>query len=96
MKVRYTETAFGEIDEICSHIARDNPHAASDVADAIERTVALIAERPESAPVVHAGDVRGRLVKGFQFRIFYVTDGHEVIVRNVRRTKRSGPWEREQ
>src|ERR1700730_15572074 len=33
MKVRYTDTALGEIDEICSHIARDNRDAASDVAD---------------------------------------------------------------
>jgi plasmid stabilization system protein ParE len=96
MRVRYTDTALGEIDEICAYIARDNPSAASDVANAIERTVVGIAERPESAPVVHAGDVRARLVRGFQFRIFYVIDGHEAIIRNVRRTKRSRPWEREQ
>jgi plasmid stabilization system protein ParE len=81
MKIRYTDTALGEVDEICSYIARDNPSAASDVANAIERTVAGIAERPDSAPVVHAGDVRARLVRGFQFRIFYVTDGHEVLIR---------------
>jgi plasmid stabilization system protein ParE len=93
MKVRYTDTALGEIDEICSHIARDNPSAASDVADAIERTVAGIAERPESARVVHAGDVRARLVREFQFRIFYVIEGRQVIIRNVRRTKRDRPWE---
>ena len=96
MKVRYTDTALGEVDEICSYIARDNPSAASDVADAIERTVALIAERPESAPVVHAGDVRARLVRGFQFRIFYASDGGQVIIRNVRRTKRPRPWKREE
>jgi plasmid stabilization system protein ParE len=58
MKVRYTDTALGEVDEICSYIARDNPDAASDVADAIEKTVALITERPEAAAVVYADDVR--------------------------------------
>ena len=63
---------------------------------AIERTVALIGERPESAPVVHAGDVRARLVRGFQFRIFYVIEERGVIIRNVRRTKRSRPWEGEE
>jgi plasmid stabilization system protein ParE len=93
MKVRYTDTALGEVDEICSYIARDNPSAASDVAGAIERTVAGIAERPEAAPVVYAGEVHARLVRGFQFRIFYGTDGGQVIIRNVRRTKRSRPWE---
>jgi toxin ParE1/3/4 len=96
MRVCYTDTALGEVDEICSYIARDDPSAASDVADAIERTVAGIAERPESAPVVHAGDVRARLVRGFQFRIFYVIEGRELIIRNVRRTKRSRPWEGEE
>jgi plasmid stabilization system protein ParE len=93
MKVRYTDTALGEIDEICSYIAQDNTDASADVADAIERTVLLIAERPESAPVAHAGDVRARLVRGFQFRIYYATNGRELIIRNVRRTKRSRPWE---
>jgi plasmid stabilization system protein ParE len=96
MKVRYTDTALGEIDEICSYIARDNPHAASDVADAIERTVGLITERPESAPAVHGGEVRARLVRGFQFRLFYVIEGRGLIIRNIRRTKQSRPWEREQ
>jgi plasmid stabilization system protein ParE len=96
MKVRYTDTALGEIDEICSYIARDNPSAASDVADAIERTVALISERPESAPAVHASEVRARLVRGFQFRFFYVIEGRGVVIRNVRRAKRSQPWERKQ
>ena len=95
MKVRYTDTALAEIDEICSYIARDSPSAASDVADAIERTVAGIAKRPESVPVVHAGNVRARLVRRLQFRIFYVMDGRQAIIRNVRRTKRSQPWERE-
>jgi len=37
MKVRYTDTALGEIDEICSHIVQDNPIVAADVAAAIER-----------------------------------------------------------
>ena len=70
MRVRYTDTALGEIDEICSYIARDNPSAASDVADAIERTVAGIAGRPESSPVVHAGDVRGRWSEDSNFEFF--------------------------
>jgi addiction module RelE/StbE family toxin len=95
MKFRYTETALAEVDEICSYVADDNSDAAADVAEAIERTVAMIAERPEAASVVHSHEVRARLVGGFQFRIFYVIEGGEVIIRNVRRTKRSRPWEGE-
>ena len=51
MKVRYTDTALAEIDEIISYIARDNPRAAADVAAAIEKTIASAARRPASAPV---------------------------------------------
>jgi len=45
MRVRYTESALAETNEICSYIARDNPVAAAKVAAAIERTVAAISGR---------------------------------------------------
>ena len=60
MKVRYTETAIAEIEEICSYIARDNERAAADVVAALERTVAAIARRPQMAPIVHDGYVRAK------------------------------------
>jgi hypothetical protein len=69
--------------------------AAADLAAAIERTVTMIAGRPKSAPVVFEGKVRARLVRGFQFRIFYEVTARDVIIRNVRRTKRPRPWEGE-
>jgi plasmid stabilization system protein ParE len=95
MKVRYTETALAEIDDICSHIERDNPIAAANVAAAIERTVASIAKRPKSALIVYEGKVQAKLVERFQYRIFFEVEGREVIIRNVRSTKRLRPWERE-
>jgi plasmid stabilization system protein ParE len=93
MKVRYTDTALGEINETCAYIASDNPEAAADVADAIEQAIALIAARPKAAPVVYVGDVRARLVRRFQLRIFYIIHGRDLIIRNVRRTQRLRPWE---
>jgi plasmid stabilization system protein ParE len=92
MKVRHTATALEEIDEICAYIAKDSVDTAADIADAIERAIALIAERPNFGPVVH-GDVRARLVPRYGFRIFYVIAGSEIIIRNVRRARRSRPWE---
>ena len=95
MKVLYTETALAEIDEICSYIARDNEKAAADIAAAIERAVAAIAKRPKSAPIVYEGKVQAKLVEKYQYRIFYEVEGREVIIRNVRSTKRQRPWEGE-
>jgi len=93
MTLRYTLTALAEIEEICSHIAKDNERAAANVAAAIEHTVAAIVRRPKSAPVVHDGRIRAKLVGRFQYRIFYEIAGPDIIIRNVRSTKRLRPWE---
>ena len=93
MTVRYTLTALAEIEEICSYIAKDNERAAASVAAAIERAVAAIAKRPQSAPVVHEGRIHAKLVGRYQYRVFYEISGPDVIIRNVRSTKRLRPWE---
>ena len=93
MKVRYTATALAEVDEICSYIEKDNPAAAARVAAAIERTIALLAKRPKLAPIVHGGTIRAKLVERFQYRVFYEIADAELIIRNVRSTRRLRPWE---
>jgi toxin ParE1/3/4 len=93
MRVRYTATALAEIAEIISYIAKDNPKAAGDVARAIERTVALISNHPKAAPVVHEDNVRARRAGRYQYRVFYVVEEDELIIRNVRSTRRMRPWE---
>jgi toxin ParE1/3/4 len=93
MKIRFTATAIDEVDEILSYIAQYNPSAAVKVADAIRKAVARAAARPESSPVVYAADVRAKLVGRFQYRVYYVVRGDELIIRNVRSTRRQRPWE---
>jgi toxin ParE1/3/4 len=93
MKIRFTETALEEVDEILSYIARHNPAAAVKVADAIKQAVARAAARPESSPIVYADDVRAKLVGKYQYRVYYVMRGDELIIRNVRSTRRQRPWE---
>jgi plasmid stabilization system protein ParE len=53
MRVRYTDTARDEIDDIISEIVRDNPTVAADIATALQHTVRRIVENPEAAPVVY-------------------------------------------
>jgi plasmid stabilization system protein ParE len=93
VKVRYTTTAFRELSEIVSYIAGDNARAAANFLDDIERTISLIVQRPELAPVVYRGDVRAKLVGRHQYRVFYVVAGDELIVRNIRSTRQLRPWE---
>ncbi len=93
MKVRYTATALAEIAEVISYIVRDDQKAAREVLRAIERTVVLINHHPNVAPLVHEGKVRARRVGRYQYRVFYVVEKDELIIRNVRSTRRQRPWE---
>jgi len=93
MKVRYTATALAEIEEIFAWIVEENPAAAVRVAAAIERTVAWIADHPVAAPLVFETDVRAKMVGRYQYRVFYSMEGSELIIRNVRSTRRRHPWE---
>lgn len=83
MRVRFTDTALAEIDELLSYIARDNLRAASDVAAQIQKTVSLVAERPSIARVVRrdaSGDIHAVIVGRVQVSNF--------LCRQDRRTDR--------
>jgi len=91
MTIRYTDTALDEIGEILSYIARDNPRAATEVAAAIERAIDAVERQPESAPVVYGRDVRAKRLVRYPYRVFYMARDGELIVRNVRSTRRRLP-----
>ena len=93
MKVRYMATALAEIDQIICYIATDNQSSAAAVADKINDSVVRISEHPKLAPVIYKGEVRAIVVGRFDYRIFYVVRGNELIIRNVRNVRRRRPWE---
>ena len=96
MTVRYTDAALAEIDDILEYIARDNPVAANEVSLAIENTVALIQGQPRMAHIVYRGMVRAFPVgDDHPYRIFYQVKPGEIVIRNVRHTRRQQPWEGE-
>lgn len=78
MRVRFTETALDEVEEILSYIAQHNPSAAVKIADAITQAIARAAERPKSSPVVYDNNVRAKLVGRFQYRVYYIERGDEL------------------
>ena len=51
-----------------------------------------IGRHPRMSPMIH-GDIRARLVLGYQYRIFYIIDGPDIEIRSVRSTRRLRPWE---
>jgi plasmid stabilization system protein ParE len=58
MKVRWTEVAFTELNEIHSYIAKDNPAAAKTVVIRIEQVVARLARFPHMAGTTGGSGIR--------------------------------------
>jgi plasmid stabilization system protein ParE len=95
MRVRWTNTALAETEEILSYVAGDSPKAALAVSNEIKITVARISTHPRLAPIVYKNEVRAVIAGRFDYRIFYALREDELIIRNVRSMKRQRPWERE-
>jgi plasmid stabilization system protein ParE len=88
MKVCYTETALGEIDEILSCIAKDNPLAADEVAAVLRATIRRVSEYPRLAIETDDPGVRMTPVLPYRYLIFYTIDADAVLIRNVRHSAR--------
>ena len=93
MKLRVSETAFGEITDILSYIAADNPPAAFRVASQINHTIELVSNFPELGRVKYRASVRMLPVQRYpQFLLFYIIEGDEIVILNVRHARRR-PWD---
>jgi toxin ParE1/3/4 len=88
MRVRYTETALVELDQIFSYIADHSRSAAVNVRERIERTVEILGEIPELAQAADEPGVRRMPVTAYPFVIFYAVEADEVVVLHVRHAAR--------
>jgi toxin ParE1/3/4 len=91
MKLRVTETAFAELNDIADYIARDNPTAAKAVVARIEEVFERIKDFPEIARVADASGIRIFPVRPFPYLVFYIIEQDEIIIRNVRHGARRRP-----
>jgi toxin ParE1/3/4 len=92
MKVRYSETALREQNEIFAYIYERNRAAAAALVDRIERLGSLLGEFPFIGQLTDEEGVRVMPVVRYPFLIFYtVTD--EVVILHVRHAARLWPSE---
>ena len=81
MKVRYSETALRELDEIFAYMYERNRSAAVAVLDRIERLSSLIGEVPLIGHLTDEEGVRMMPVVRYPFLIFYaVSDRADEVV----------------
>ena len=88
MKLRYTDTALAEIDEILSYIAQDNPLAADEVAAILQATIRRVMDYPRLATETDDAEVRVLPVLPYRYLLFYSVRGDAIIIRNLRHSAR--------
>lgn len=88
MKVRYTETAATEAEQILDYIGLHNRVAAVQVHARLQHTVSVLADFPDIAQMSDEPGVRRMPVGQYPLMIFYTVDNDELVILHVRHTAR--------
>jgi toxin ParE1/3/4 len=90
VKVVWSETALGQLDEIFAYIARDNPAAATKVASRIRATADLLATTPRIGRTTDRPGIFVLTMARYPYVIFYrlIPRKGQVRVIRIRHTSR--------
>jgi len=91
MKVRYTETALREVDEIFAYIADYNLVAAAAVVERVDELVEQLSEFPYLAQETDIAGVRKFPLGRFPYVVYYTVQQDEVIILHIRHGARRPP-----
>jgi len=94
VKVRYTDTASADLEDILNYLIERNPRAAANIGHAIETTVARITMFPDSAQATDEPTIRMAPLGRYPYLIFYAVGDDEVQIIRVLHGARLRPWER--
>lgn len=93
MKVRYTDAALGELEDIFSYLFERNPAAAKAVAARVKDISALLADYPFLGRDADEPGVRIASLVRYPFLIFYTISTDEVVILHIRHAARLWPWD---
>lgn len=93
MKVRFTDTAARELEDILRYLSVRNPGAATAVARRVKDIASLLSDYPLSGREVDESGVRMASMVRYLFLVFYAVTNDEVVILNVRHAARQWPWE---
>lgn len=91
MKVRFTETANDENDQLLAAIAADSLSAADNVATAIEAMIARLSSLPHLGSETDVAGIRLMVARPYTYLIFYTVENDTVVIRNIRHPSRQQP-----
>lgn len=88
MKVRYTETARREAEEIFERIVADNPAAAAAVVRAVRRAITTLGRFPLMGSKTDDPTVLVKIARPYHYLIFYTIEDEVLFIRRVRHPAR--------
>jgi toxin ParE1/3/4 len=91
MKVHYRDRALADLDEIFQYIDKRSPSGARNVIDAISAAIDAIAEHPLGAQATSSPNIRVKIVRRYQYKIFYLVGADKIEILHVRHGARR-PW----
>jgi toxin ParE1/3/4 len=93
MNIRYSPRATSDLESIREYLISRSPKGAANVLTAIYAAVEFIRRHPEAAEATRIRDVRAKIIRRYQFKIFYrvVNADNAIEIVHVRHTSRR-PW----
>jgi toxin ParE1/3/4 len=91
MKLRFTPEAQRDIEKIYAYISQRSPSGAHNVSVAIYAASRFVADRPKASPLTDKSNVRVKVLRRYQYKIFYRIAEDTVEILHVRHTSRR-PW----
>jgi plasmid stabilization system protein ParE len=93
VRLRYTERATYDLDEIQAYIARNNPTAAKTVGGRIREAIELLEDFPRLGRPLHVGRARVLQVAGTPYAVYYLLKPRlrEIVIIHIRHGRRR-PW----
>jgi len=83
VRVRWLDQAVQDLESLRTHIARDHPAAAAEIARRIRETVRILSDFPAAGRVGRVPDTREVVVSGTPYILPYRINGHMVEILRV-------------
>ena len=88
MKLHFTPRARRDLDKIAEYLLARSPSGARNVLTAIDRSLGLLVDFPESGELSDHPNLRVRVVPGYPYKIYYRVFANRIDVAHIRHTSR--------
>jgi toxin ParE1/3/4 len=88
VRLRYTQRAVAELDEVLAYIEAQSPQGARSVQTRIRVIINLLLEHPHAGQLTSKGRLRRLIASPYPYLIFYQATEDEIVIHGVRHSAR--------